>query len=363
MAATKPKPPEAVPESDRFRDFPHPRETRRLFGHDAAQGEFLAAYRAGRMHHAWLIEGPQGIGKATLAYAMARFLLAHPDAGSADIGAMGDLSVDPENSVARHIAARSEPGLAVLTRGWDPKRKRFLSALTVDEVRKGLHFFAMTAAGSGWRVAIIDAADDMNVNAANALLKTLEEPPARSLWLIIAHVPGRLPATLRSRCRRLRLAPLGRGDLEAAIAEAGAGPALQELSAGDREDLARAARGSVRRALGLIDSDDLGLHREILGLLDEAANGPGRRFHALADRLARHGADEAFGLFVQLAQEWLSARVEAAREGGGGDTARLARMAEVWEKIARLKAETETFHFDRKQVILNIFRAIGSAAA
>lgn len=363
MAAPKPKPPEATPESDRFRDFPHPRETARLFGHDAAQAEFLAAYRSGRMHHAWLIEGPQGIGKATLAYAMARFVLAHPDPAASQVASAADLSVDPESGAARRIAARSEPGLAVLTRAWDPKRKRFFSALTIDEVRRGLHFFAMTAAGGGWRVAIVDAADDMNVNAANALLKTLEEPPERSLWLIVAHVPGRLPATLRSRCRRLRLGPLGQEHLEAAIREAGAGAALTRLSARDREDLAGAARGSVRRALGLVDTDDFGLHREIVALLDEAERGPDRRLHALADRLSRPGADESFDLFVQLAQEWLAARVEAARDTGSADPARLARCAELWEKIARLKAETGIFHFDRKQVILNIFRAIGSAEA
>jgi DNA polymerase-3 subunit delta' len=315
------------------------------------------------MHHAWLIEGPLGIGKATLAYAMARFVLAHPAPDAAEVKIATDLHVDPENGAARRIAARSEPGLAVLTRAWDPKRKRFLSALTIDEIRKGLHFFAMTAAGSGWRIAIVDAADDMNVNAANALLKTLEEPPERSLWLIVAHVPGRLPATLRSRCRRLRLAPLGQEDLLDAVRQAGAESEISKLSARDLGELTATARGSVRRALALVDSDDFGLHREILALFDDAAKGPSRRFHALADRLSRPGADEAFDLFVELSGEWLTARVERVGKSGQGDAANLAHLAELWEKIARLKAETEIFHFDRKQVILSIFRAIGSAAA
>ena len=363
MAAAPARQTAHLAESDRFREFPHPREAVNLFGHRQAEAEFLAACRSGRMHHAWLIEGQEGIGKATLAYRIARFVLAHADLGAPEVAGAVDLAVDPASETARHVAAGADPGLVVMTRTLADDGKRLRVSLTIDEVRKGLHFFAMTALAGGWRVAIVDAADELNVNAANALLKSLEEPPERSLWLIVSHVPGRLPATLRSRCRRLRLNPLGEDDLEAAVRQAGAGKALESLAPDQRRQLGEAAKGSGRRALAALDGDGLARRAEIVALLDSARAGANRKFHVLADRIARPGNDEDFGMFIELAGEWLAGRVEQAGAHGDSDPARLARLAEVWEKISRLAAETETFHFNRKQVILNIFRAIGAAAA
>ena len=200
-----------LPEPDRIDGAPHPRETQALYGQDTAQADFLQAYDSDRLHHGWLITGPKGVGKATLAWQIARFLLATPPVQ--DDGLCGtptpptSLKIAEEQRVARRMLAGSEPGLFVLRRPYDDKAKRLKAQITVDEVRKLKGFFALSAADGGRRVVIVDAADDMNVNAANAILKLLEEPPDRTTLLLISHQPSRLLPTIRSRCRELRLAP------------------------------------------------------------------------------------------------------------------------------------------------------------
>jgi DNA polymerase-3 subunit delta' len=362
MAAAAPDKNE-IREADRLEPFPHPRETVALFGHGEAERAFLDAYRGGRMHHAWLIAGPEGIGKATLAHRIARFVLTHPDPGADYVGKARDLGVDPDDPAARQAAALSHPDLVVLRRVWDTRNKRLTTALPIEEVRRASHFFSMTAAAGGWRVAIVDCADEMNLNAANALLKTLEEPPPRALLLLVSHRPGRLIATLRSRCRRLMLGPLGEADLFAAMEAAGAKQALGKLSEADRAALVRMARGSPRRALRFVSGNGLGIYREIAGILDEAPMRDDRRVHALARRVTRAGAEDDYELALSLIADWLASRVETAADAGPAEPASLARLAEVWEKTTRLAGETEIFHFDRRLVILNAFRAIAAATS
>src|ERR1700743_3583932 len=191
---------------------PHPRETTDLFGHHEAELALLNAYRSGRIPHAWLIGGAQGIGKATLAYRMARFVLAHPDPLSATVQRADSLNVDPGNPDARRIAAGAHGGLLVLQRTANDKGV-MRTVITVDETRETVPFFGSTAAAEGGRVCIVDTVDELNPNAANALLKTLEEPPRQSLFLLVSHAPGRVLPTILSRCRRLPLRPLSSADM------------------------------------------------------------------------------------------------------------------------------------------------------
>ena len=209
--------PAELPEPDRIEGAPHPRETARLYGHEAAEAAFLDAAISGRLHHAWLITGPRGTGKATLAWRLARFLLATPPAG--ETGLFGaapppmSLDIDPEHPVARRMRALSEPGLFLLRRGANDKGDRLSAEIRVDEVRKLKGFFSLSATDGGRRVVIVDAADEMNTAAANAVLKLLEEPPRGAVLLLVSHQPNRLLPTIRSRCRELRLAPLAPDDL------------------------------------------------------------------------------------------------------------------------------------------------------
>src|ERR1700748_2848652 len=235
----------------------HPRETAAFFGHREAETALLQAYRSGRIPHAWRIGAAQGIGKATLAYRMARFVLAHRDPLAADVQRAETLNVDPSDPVARHVAANAHGGLLVLERSLNDKGV-MRTVITVDETRETISFFGSTAAVDGWRVCVVDTVDELNPNAANALLKILEEPPQRSLFLLVSHAPARVLPTILSRCRKLPLRPLDIDDVMRAPATganmATDDPALREAS--------EAAEGSVARALTLLGGDAIKLHQK-----------------------------------------------------------------------------------------------------
>ena len=194
-----------LPEADALAGAPHPRHVYSLVGHERAEAEMLVAYREGRLAHAWLIGGKEGIGKATLGWRFARFVLANPDPTAKAVQGALNLHVEPTHSAARLLAGLAHPDFALIRREWQPASKRLATEISVEAVRHGLQVFQLSAAFGGWRVAIVDCAEDLNRNSANALLKMVEEPPQRSLILIISHRPSQVLPTIRSRCRRLRL--------------------------------------------------------------------------------------------------------------------------------------------------------------
>src|ERR1700734_4011214 len=272
--------PRAATDDDDIDEVPHPRITTELFGHAAAEAALLAAYRSGRVPHAFLIAGPQGIGKATMAYRMARFVLAHPDPSSSDVAGATSLFVDAKHPVARRITAQAQPDLLVLERTLNDKGV-LDKQIAVEDIRKTVTFFGSTAGEGGWRIAIVDAVDELNRSGANALLKVLEEPPERALLFLVSHSAARVPATLRSRCRILTLRPLGEADLAAALAAA-TGEAADDP---DIVAAAAAADGSVARALALLDEGALALRQQTLGLLDRLPGLHGKGLHALGEAL------------------------------------------------------------------------------
>jgi DNA polymerase-3 subunit delta' len=331
-----------IPEPDRIEGAPHPRETARLYGHDRAEDDFLSAFTGGRMHHGWLITGPRGVGKATLAWRLARFLLATPDADGGLFGAPeppSTLDIPDDDPTARRLRALAEPRLFLLRRAWDEDKKRLKSVITVDEVRRMKSFFALSAADGGRRAAIIDDADEMNPNAANALLKLLEEPPAGATFFLISHQPFRLLPTIRSRCRELRLTPLPPDALATALTQAG-GDATPE----DAQALAELAGGSVGEAFRLTNLDGLKLYAAITGLLATLPRIDRPRLLALAELGAARGAEEQFDLILTLLDLFLTrlARAAATRtlppEAAKGEADTITRLANH-PAAARLWAE------------------------
>jgi DNA polymerase III subunit delta' len=332
-----------------------PRETTALFGHREAEITLLGALRSGRIPHAWLIAGPQGIGKATLAYRMARFVLAHADPAAAEVQDAKTLWVDPAHPTARQIASGAHGGLLTLER--TPNDKGVMrSVITVDETRETIAFFGSTAAVEGWRVCIVDTVDELNPNAANALLKILEEPPQQSLFLLVTHAPGRVLPTILSRCRKLRLRALSADDVLHATATAANmvidDPALIEA--------AGASEGSVARALSLLGGEALKLNQRTAALLARLPEVDPRELHALGDALG--GSDRAtLATFVDSVDRWFSERLRAHDSHDNASLPRLARLAEVWEKVNRAARDTETYNLERKPLVFSVFGLLAEA--
>ncbi|HEX3809984.1 MAG TPA: DNA polymerase III subunit delta' [Rhizomicrobium sp.] len=347
MAPRRAKPVEAAPEIDRVEGHPHPRETAHLTGQGDALGRAARAIRSGKPPQAWLISGPPGIGKATLAYRIARYLLRY---GATSEGP-DDLSVAANDPVAAQVAAASHPGLLILKRGLNSSGK-MMTVLSVDEIRKLVGFFGMTSGAGGWRVAIIDTADDMNDNAANALLKALEEPPVRAMLLVLSHAPGRLLPTIRSRCQRLDLRPLALVEEEKELQTR-----LPDMSAKERASLARLSGGSIGVALQLASGDGLMLASEADKLIDNAAGADAPAILALADKIARvsDGLD-SFGGFLSQA---FADRILAKAASNAPD---LDRWVALRERLNGSFARSGGLHMDPRQTIASAARAIAQTA-
>ncbi|MFW2590204.1 DNA polymerase III subunit delta' [Sagittula sp. SSi028] len=334
--------PDRAPEPDRIDGAPHPREAAQVFGHAPAEAEFLNAFNAGRLHHAWLMTGPRGVGKATLAWRIARFLLATPPAE--DDGLFGappaptTLDIPDDHPVARRLVARSEPGMFLLRRGGagtgESEQKKnyddgkFSALIRVDEVRKLSHFFSMSSADGGRRVVIVDAADEMNPQAANALLKMLEEPPARSVILMVCHQPARLLPTIKSRCRTLRLSALGHDDMLAALMQAGV-----ELPPEETEALTMLSEGSVGTALQLHSLDGLGLYKQILAVLGTMPRLDRGMALSLAESCAGKGREDRLALLLTLVDR-ITARLARTGVMGVPPAEIVAGEAEILSRLS-----------------------------
>lgn len=325
---------------------PDPRANPLLLGHEAAEAAFAAALRTGRLHHAWLLTGPPGIGKATLAYRFARHLLA---GGS---GADG-LALPTEHPVFRRVAAGTHADLLTIERGWDDKKKRIRSEIIVDQVRDASDFLHLTPAEGGWRVVVLDGAEDLNRNAANALLKALEEPPARAVLLLTCAAPGRLLPTIRSRCRRLPLAPLAPEPMVTLLARY-----LPDLGDAQRAGLAAVADGAPGRALLLAEEEGLRLADLVEEVLRAAPALDPARALDVADRLGK--SETAFGTFMDLLQRGIAHAVRDSLRGRAGPERErmvaalsLDAWGDVWHGLSRLRDETERFNLDKRQAIVS----------
>ncbi len=321
-----------------------PLATAKLFGHQEAERFLAESYRSGKGHHAILIEGPEGIGKATLAFRFAAHVLSHPEPSQAP-AVLGD--PDPASALVRQLASGASHNLLHLTRPVDEKTGKVRSAITIDEVRRAGHFFSQTSGTGNWRIVIIDPADDLNRNAANAILKILEEPPKRAMFLVLSHAPGKLLPTIRSRCLPLKLEPLSAGDMKRALGQLGIA-----LAGGQRETVLALAKGSVARALKVINYGGL----DIIAAFDEllAAQGPAARkvMHRIADALSARDSDVAFGFFVEHLGDHLHEQARAAAlSGASGEADRFARLS---SSVTERLAVSAAYNLDRKQTILDI---------
>ncbi len=359
---------DALPEPDAVDGVPHPRHAGQVFGQTHAEAAFLEAFNGGRMHHAWLISGPKGVGKATLAWQIARFLLTQE--GTSLFGPPGDLAVDPSTPVVARMAALAEPRLLLCRRPYDPKTKRLKTAITIDEVRKLKGFFNLSAADGGWRVAIVDAADELNSAAANGLLKILEEPPEKVVILLVTHQPSKLLPTIRSRCRNLRCETLDEANMGKVLAQVGHADSMSPA-------LAALSGGAPGQAIRLLSDNGVQLYGQIIGLIGTAPGLDRGLALALADKCAARGNESTYALMVELIS---LALVRLARHGAGmpmveaatGELALAAKLsaspyqARIWanlqQEISAKTTHARAVNLDPAQVILDTFIQIDKAA-
>ena len=333
---------------DRLPTAPHPREAPRLYGQEEAVSGFMKAFQSGRLHHAWILSGPQGVGKATFAYQAARFLL-DPHRGN-------DFAVDPFQISSRQILALSHPDLHVLRRKAENEKKPVPNEISVDLARDAIQFFTATAGAGGYRVLIVDSADHLNRNSANALLKAIEEPPKQAVIFIVSHMIGRLLPTIRSRCRVLPFR-----SLESAAVEQILTSAAPEDAPHDPESLQLAvaqARGSARRGFQWLDERFATVSRHVDMLLSQLPDYDRKEVLAMSEAFGRKEGRNDFETMREAVLDWLSTKV-TTKQGEGAY--RLAPLAEVWEKTELAVRDAERYNLDRRALALNMFNDLAAA--
>ncbi len=352
--ARAPKLEEERPPYDALDGVALPRQTTILVGHHQAEAALLDAYRSERMHHGWILAGERGIGKATLAFRLARFLFAHPDPAAPEVAAAHDLFVPPEHPAAHRMAAGAHANLLHLQRDWNDRDKRYRTELSVDSVRKITPFLGTTAGEGGWRVVIVDTADDMNRSAANAILKNLEEPPRKTLFLLIAERRGSLLPTILSRCRTLHLEPLSAPDTQTV-----ASAAAPDTTVGADTALAAAlAGGSPRRLIELCREGGVETYRMMRRAIEKGDAPAQFKLATLA------GDSRRMEQFLELFENYLTRRVRGLAEPESAEAAPsvpLVTWAELWEKATLSGREVEEYNLERRQFVLDLLET--SAAA
>jgi DNA polymerase-3 subunit delta' len=340
---------------------PHPRESRLMLGAEKAEQSFLEAYNSGRMHHAWILAGPEGVGKATFAYRAARFLLSRPQGATIQPAATLDLPDD--HPVTRQILASSHPDLFVLRRmpSKDNIRKILSgnakigvpSDIIVEHARDALRIFNSTSGGDGWRVLIVDRADNLNESSSNALLKTIEEPPPRSVILMVTQAVGRLLPTIRSRCRVLPFSELRSSDIEEILRHSGEAPdeALNRHAA-------QTAHGSARLAFQRLNERTLAVGDHVRNVLAQLPDYSHSDVMSMSDGFGRKEGRADFDVMRDTVFDWLS---EQIRQRAGEGPRSLAPFAEVWEKIDRAMRDVDAYNLDRRAFALTLFVDLAAA--
>ena len=367
--------------SDETESLKSPRFTKQLFGHESAERTFMEAYQSDRLHHAWLITGPKGVGKATLAWKFAKFLLTRPDTEA--VNELFDAEIlpkqgaealifDPDSPDVKRIESGGHGGLLPVERTENEKTGKLRSDIVIGDIRRVNYFFSQTSAEGGWRVAIIDAADEMNRNAANALLKILEEPPEKSILFLIAHAPGKLLPTIKSRCRALKLHALPEEGVQAVLAGR-----FPELGTEELLALARLSEGAPGRAIELHQHGGIKLYRQMGALIADMPRLNIPEVHKLAVQLGPVKADGQYHLFIQIFLNWLERLIRQnathipvadIMDGEASQIARISALAgvdrwlDLWEKVGQLVARADAVNLDRKQVIVSLFTSLSAVA-
>ena len=343
-------------EADQVEGTAHPRHAATLIGHVDRERDLLDAYRQNRLPHAIILGGPAGIGKATLAWRFARFLVANPIHSSRGVREAVDLAVALDSKAAAQISSLSHPDVSLLRREVNEKTKRFFTEIRADDVRRTIRMFQRAAGAGGYRICIVDSAEDLNRSSANALLKLIEEPPPLSLFLLVAHRPGLVMPTIRSRARLIRLNPLDAADIAAVVGTLG--PPWTDLPAVDIAAAAGLAQGSLHDALRRLGHKGVELDQTIRRLLDGLPAIEWREVHRLADQVTGRNGETALETIMTAVYDWLAASVRSGPDRG---PRRLAPFAEAWDRVAARAREADALNLDKRPLVLATFADLAVA--
>ncbi len=349
-----------------------PRANPDFSGHEAIERELLQDYLSGRMPHAVVLAGPQGIGKATLAFRLARFLLSRgeEDGGGlfGDVAPPTSLYLAPENPVFRRVAAGGHADLVTVEREYDEKRGRLKNDISVESVRRIHPFLRMTAAEGGWRMVIVDGADALNASSQNALLKILEEPPKKTVLILTTSQPGKFLPTIRSRCRMVHMEPLPDAILSELLEKMAPG-----LGPDEKNILIRMGQGSIGKALRFYEDDGVTLYRELLEAVSMKPDLDMVKVHKLAEKLGKYGAEQSFATATEIMSGWCERQTRSSARGVApedilpGDAAVFQKIGaaypaghffRAWEKISELVLQTDIYNLDKKQAVIGAFLAL-----
>ena len=318
-----------------------------ILGHDEAVDQFRRASESGALHHAWLLAGPRGVGKAQFARSAATWLLsraAGPDFPSAR------LEVPEEHPIAKLIDAGSHPDLRWLQRLTNEKTGNLARNISVDQVRELGGFLGLTSALSPWRAVVIDSMDDFEKSAANALLKMLEEPPPNTVFFLVTHAPGRLLSTIRSRCRRLQFEALDDDAMASILAQE-----LPEISDSERQKLLPLANGSVGRAMAFASLDLGPLEAEALSILRKGDPDNSKR-SALSAQLSRKASSDRYAAFLDLLPSLVAGEARTLVEPQRG------RALDAYERVRELVAVAPRLSLDPAATIFQLGGILASVA-
>ncbi|MBL4853179.1 DNA polymerase III subunit delta' [bacterium AH-315-J19] len=348
---------DAYPEADRADGCPRPRDVYALLGHTSAEARFAKMFANNSLHHAWLISGPKGIGKATLAYRMIRTALGGQPQNT------GKLDVPASDPVAQRVQSLGHGDFLLIRRPYDPKTKKLRAETPIAEARKVSEFFSRKASEGGWRVCLIDSIDEMNRNATNALLKTLEEPPERALLILISHAPGRLLPTIRSRCMALPLRPVPETDLRDWLAGQVNAPA-EDVE--DVEAAVKLAGGAPGKAFAYVQNAETVL-RPLARFMRGFPAQNTRLYHTISDTLALAKNAACHDLFWDGLQDILHAQAIYAATGqwdGAYEPLALTRGADEWVAIRaelnQMRLAGAGLNMNKKNVLLQGLMRIGA---
>lgn len=344
-----------------------PRNNPDLLGHEEIEKSLLADYNAGRLPHAIVLSGPSGIGKATLAFRLARFLFSQ---GASEGGLFGGddakpdtMYVAPDNPVFRRVASGGHADLEVIEREMDEKKGKLKRDIAVDTVREVKDMLHQKAAEGGWRVVIVDSAEYLNHHGQNALLKILEEPPSKSLLILTTSQPGAFLPTIRSRCRMIQMEPLKTATVAALLEKF-----APTIGDGEKEAISRYAEGSIGRALQFYADGGMELYRDLLSILSEIPAIDLVKLQDMAEKVGR--SEEAYDTAREILTNWcsriarLQARGEPAADVMPGDSAVFMRLMEsyppchfldTWEKMSQLFNQTEWSNLDKRLALVSAF--------